>query len=66
MTASATDANGDFNTQNGLRLIVNKAPAQGCMLIFNQSTLPDGTQNTPYSQTLTVTGSAGRAMRDFG
>ena len=59
ITATATDANGDFNTATNLSLIVNRAPAQGCVLTFSPSTLPDGTQGVFYSQTLTVSGGSG-------
>ena len=58
MTAMATDSIGDFNTAS-ISIIVNRAPAGGCTITFNQSTLPNGTTNVSYSQTLTVSGNVG-------
>jgi hypothetical protein len=59
MTVTATDAVGDFNTDPNESLIVNLAPSGACTLTFNQTTLPGGNVNTPYSQTLTVSGAFG-------
>src|SRR3954468_1631638 len=59
MTVTATDAIGDFNSDPNMSLIVNLAPSGACTLTFNQTTLPGGSVNAFYSQTLTVSGANG-------
>ena len=59
ITVTATDAIGDFNTDPNVSLIVNLAPSGACTLTFNQTTLPGGSVNAFYSQTLTVSGANG-------